>query len=58
MSANLQIDYSKTLSCIGQADIDNYKAEVAAHLDALYKKSVKARFLGWVNLPSTIKVEN
>ncbi len=58
MSANLQIDYSKTLSCIGQADIDNYKAEVAAHLDALYKKSGKGNdFLGWVNLPSTIKVE-
>jgi glucose-6-phosphate isomerase len=57
MSGNIQIDYSNTLNFISQADINSYKSEVENHLKALYQKTGKGSdFLGWVNLPSSINV--
>jgi len=59
MSGNIQIDYSKTLNFISQADIDAYTSEVEKYLKAVYQKTGQGSdFLGWVNLPSSIKVED
>ncbi len=55
---NIKLDYSKTLNFINKEDIFGFQGETKSHIEALYKKTGKGNdFLGWVNLPSSITIE-
>jgi glucose-6-phosphate isomerase len=56
---NIKIDYSKTLDFISKEDILSFKDEAIDNIKSLYNKSGKGNdFLGWVNLPTSIKFED